>query len=191
MRVKIYQFATNEKNKKISVIKTMNIEKSNINRIRFIENTQRIMNATNSVLGRLMEEDSHIRAGYSDVPALLEMGKGLLVNLDDYTSRNVIKSFLEKSAPVWEKIKNKDITILSENLDTILPQNPFIPRIQYLYGSNPYSRCYVNERETANMWKLIEALIHNSVKFAMFLNDQELLSLLPSNAVQMWKINLN
>lgn len=169
----------------------MDIDKSNVNRVKFIENTQRIMNATNAVLDRLMKEHAHIRGDYSDVPALLEMGKGLLVNLDDTTSRKIIKKFLEKSTPVWDKIKDKDITILSENLDTILPENPFIPRIQYLYGSNSHSRCYVNEKETATMWKLIEALIHNSVKVAVFSNDEELLALLPDGSIEMWKINLN
>lgn len=168
----------------------MNTEKSDVNRVKFIENTQRIMNATNTILKRLMEEHAHIKGDYSDVPALLEIGKGVLVNLDNTTSRNIIKGFLEKSVPVWDKIKSKDISILSENLNVILPENPFIPRIQYLYGSNPKSICYVNESETASMWRLIESLIHNSVKVAVFSNDKELLEIIPKNAVSVWKINL-
>ena len=171
-------------------LKYSNLEKANSNMCKFIENTQRIINATKVILERLMDEHDHIASDYSDVPMLLDIGKRILVDIGSQEQVKLVKTFVEKSIPVWEKVKNKDITVLTENMSLILSDNPFVPRIQYMYGSNPQRRCYVNEKETKNMWTLITALIHNSVKYVYFSGNTELMSIIPDGTIEMFNINL-
>lgn len=169
----------------------INIDKANINMGKFVDNTVRIIDATLASLKRIMEDYSHISEQYSDVPSLLILGKDLLRSTDEESRGKLIKFFLKKSSPVWNEIKNKDMTIIRENMSLILMDSPFIPRIQYIYGNNNDRVCYVNEKEIKIMWNLITALVHNSVKYALFSGDENLIKYLPENVVEEFNIDLS
>lgn len=164
--------------------------KANANMCKFVENTQRVIGKTKLILEGIMKQDRHINNEYSDVPGLLDMAKDLLVGLDHETQLKCLRSFIKKSSPVWYKIKEKDDTILTENLSLILPSNPYVPRIQYIYGNNERKIRYVGEEDIKVMWKLLNALVHNSVKYIIFSEDSELLPLLPEGVIDDFKISL-
>lgn len=166
------------------------MEKANINKCKFIENTQRIIGSTKKIIERLTSENRQLADMYSDIPSLLDIAKEALVNLGDDIHSKVFFTFIRKSIPVWDKIKHKDDTVLTENLGLILPDNPFVSRIQYIYGANPSKTIYVNDVEIKNMWKLMTALIHNAVKYIIFSENSEFIPMLPPNVVEDFKINL-
>lgn len=191
MKIKIYHYVINEKKIYFSYkMSRLDITKAQLNKCKFIENTQRIIGSTNKIIKELMEEHEHIRTEYASIPGLLELGNTILVNLPDDKFEEIITDFFTKSIPVWDKIKNKDITVLTENMSLILSNNQYVPKIQYMYGANEDNLCYVSEKDTKNMWNLITALIHNSVKYVIFSDNKDLLAILPPNTVETWKINL-
>lgn len=166
-----------------------NMEKANINKTKFIENTQRIIGSTKKIIERLTDENKALANMYSDIPGLLEIAGSTLANLGSEFHHNALSQFIEKSLPVWDKIRLKDDTILTENLSLILPNNPYVSRIQYIYGANPSKTIYVNDSEIKNMWKLLTALVHNAVKYIIFSEDPKFYPL-PPNIVDDFKVNL-
>ena len=164
--------------------------KANDNMCKFIQNTQRIIGKTKNILEKIMENNKDINNQYSDVPGLLDMAKDLLVSLDNETQTKFLVKFVKKSSSVWYKIKEKDDTILTENLSLILPSNPYVSRIQYIYGNNEKRINYVDEEDIKIIWKLLNGLVHNSVKYVIFSQNSELLQLLPKDVVENFKISL-
>lgn len=171
-----------------------------LNKNKFVENTQRVIGMTKKIVTRISESDRHISNMYSDIPGLLEMAGNLLVNMGDDIHTKMLHAFLKgvliqkegacDNIPVWKKIKSKDDSVLTENLSVILSENPFVPRIQYVYGANPSKRCYVNQSEIDTMWKLITALIHNSVKYVVHNNVEEFLPHISEELIIQFKIQL-
>lgn len=178
----------------------INEEKAKLNKNKFIENTQRIIGMTKKIVTRISESDRQIANMYSDIPGLLDMAGNFLVDMGDEIHSKMIYSFLKgiliqkegyvDNIHVWRKIKSKDETVLTENLSVILSENPFVPRIQYVYGANPAKRCYVNHHEIDTMWKLITALIHNSVKYAFHNNVVKIIPHIPQELISEFKIQL-
>lgn len=175
-------------------------EKGVLNKNKFIENTQRVIGMTNKIVTRISDSDRQISNMYSDIPGLLKMAGDMLVDMGDEIHTKMLHAFLKgvliqkEGSPdnihVWRKIKSKDDSVLTENLSVILSENPFVPRIQYIYGANPSKKCYVNQNEIDTMWKLITALIHNSIKYAVHNNVKEFLPHIPDELINEFKIQL-
>lgn len=165
-------------------------EKAEVNFCKFIENTRRLIGSTKNIIDRINEENVEIRNNYSDVPSLLQMALDLLSNCGINSQKNLMKTFIFKSIEIWELIRLKDDTVLTEHLSKIIPDNPYVVRIQYVYGSNPSNKCFVDKIEIKKIWNLITALVHNSIKYILFSGDSKYDGLLPRNVVSLWKVNL-
>lgn len=163
--------------------------KADDNLRKFIENLQRVILQTNAILDRISSEDSDVAKRYSDIPPLLNMAKDALVNIGIDGQKKVIKVFIDKSIDVWYMIMNRDDRILTEHLSLILPGDDYVKKIQYLYGANDQRKCYVNEREINNVWKLLTALVHNSAKYVVFSDYEKFTSRLPKEVFNEWKVN--
>ena len=171
-----------------------------LNKNKFVENTQRIIGMTKKIVTRISGSDKQISNMYSDIPDLLEMAGNLLVSMGNEIHIKMLHGFLrgvliqrEESSdniPVWKKIKSKNDSVLTENLSIILSENPFVPRIQYVYGANPTKKCYVNQNEIDIMWKLITALIHNSIKYVIHNNIEEFIPYISKELIDEFKIQL-
>lgn len=171
------------------------------NKNKFVENTQRVIGMTNKIVSRISNADRQIANMYSDIPGLLQMAGDLLVNMGDEIHTKMLHAFLKgilikkegapDDIPVWKKIKSKDDTVLTENLSVILSENPFVPRIQYIYGANPARRRYVSDTEVETMWKLITALVHNSIKYAFHGNHKLFTQHIPDELISEFRIQLD
>lgn len=177
--------------------------KALLNKNKFIENTQRVIGMTRKIVDRISENDKNIKSMYSDIPGLLETAGALLVSMGDDIHMKMINGFLDgllikkqrndvedDGVSIWMKIKERNDSILTNNLSIILPNNPFVPRIQYIYGANPSKRRYVNDAEIEVMWKLITALTHNVIKYVIFSQNQQYIHLIPSEMISEMRISL-
>lgn len=173
--------------------------KANEFKNKFIENTQRILGFTNVIITRISSEDPKIRRLYEDVPSLLDFAKSSLSSMGETTHVNIIIGFIKKildnkkldtadGVHIWHRIHARDDSVLVTNLNVILPENPFIPRIQFIYGNNPDKIRYVSDKEIGTMWNLVTALIHNAVKYVVYSGNESIISMIPRELIEEFKI---
>jgi hypothetical protein len=165
--------------------------KANSEFCKFIQNIQRVIGRTNQILERLIGTDPTIASNYSEIPGALTMGNMLLLNIGVDGQMKFFKTFIEKSINLWEKIRIKDDTILTEHLSIILPDNTYVEKIEFIYGNNPQKKIYVNNAEINYMWKVLTGLVHNSIKYIIFSEDTRFYPLLPDKIIENFGINLN
>lgn len=169
-------------------------EKAELNFCKFIENTCRIIGKTNQIINRILEENRdnrEIQTKYSEVPDLLKIASDLLTNCGVDAQKSFMSSFILKSVNIWELIRLKDDRVLTEHLSEIMPGNGYVENIQYVYGANSSRKCFVNSDEIGVIWKLITAVIHNSIKYIIFSGDSTFVDVLPRDVVKLWKVQLN
>ena len=165
------------------------IDKANENLVKFIGNTRKIILLTTDIGKDLASRTGDLAAKYSDIPDLLELALIVYDAFDDRQKVNFLLGFLEKSLSVWDKIKRKDASILSDNLSIILPENEYIERIQYAYGHNSTRTIYVSDKMVSNMWLLITGLIHNSIKYVILSRNAKLYNtIMGMDAVNFWNV---
>lgn len=164
-------------------------DKANENFCKFIQNIQRVIGKTSQILERVMKADRTIASSYSDIPSTLTMANQLLLHMGVEGQMKFFRTFIEKSINLWENIRVKDDKILTEHLSIILPGNPYVEKIQFIYGGNPQKKIYVDSAEVTMMWKLLTALIHNSIKYIIFSEDTTFYPLLPDNVVEKFSVN--
>ena len=140
------------------------MDKLEANKTKFIKNSIIFVNLTQNILDEILNERKELTAEYSKIPAALKIAKSIL-ELEN--PNKIICGFIDKSYDYWDKIANKDSTILTEHLDIIFGENEYISKIQYLYVNN-----YVSESKLNTLWKLLLAFIHNSVKYIHFSKTQ-------------------
>lgn len=181
----------------------LNQEKANDNFCKFVENTQRITGKTLSIINRLISEDKTIKNSYSDVPGLLQIALDIIPKSGNGMQMQIISGFIDEALikesrdsngnviNICEMVKNKDDKILTEHLGKILSNNPYVERIQYIYGANPSKKCYVNEAEVNIMWKLITAIFHNSIKYVIFSENPKFFGKISKSAVTDLNVNLD
>lgn len=151
----------------------LNQEKANENFCKFINNIQRVIGKTTQIIERIMKVDKNIATNYNDVYGTLKMANDLIINIDSEKQKKLFKTFIKKSLNLWIKIKNKDDSILTEHISIIFPNNPYVEKIQYIYGNNPQKKNFVEPSEMDSIWKLITGLVHNSIKYIIFSEDPE------------------
>lgn len=161
---------------------------------KFIENSQRVIGKTKLILTRIIESsdaaDKKIARSYADIPGTLTSANQLLMGIGGEIQINIFRTFIRKSMPFWEKIHSRDDTILTDNLSLIFPNNPYVGKIQFLYGANNERRCYVKADEINSIWKLINALVHNCIKYIIFSHDEEFFDKMDPDIVEKLNVNL-
>ena len=171
--------------------------KANENLVKFINNTQKVISLTSDVAIDLIKRGGELESLYGDIPDLLEIGKLLFEAYSEADKIKFIVGFVRKTLNdigddiIWDKIKAKDASFLSENLSILLPKNEYVDRIQYAYGGNPTGTIYVQEKHLKNMWKLVQGLIHTSLKYIIFSGNPELYGrVMERNPVEYWELNM-
>lgn len=161
--------------------------------IKFVENSTRIIGLTGSILSSLKERYPNVAKEYEDIPALLELGKTMLINMNTPNMmEDFIIKFFDKAINHLELLRKKDDSILTERLNIIMPDNPYVKRIQYLYGANQGRIKYCTEKEIQNMWLLIHALVHNAIKHIVNKKIEPFYSRIISEcAIDKWKVDFN
>jgi len=158
---------------------------------KFSTNTRKIIMLTNDICKDLSRKPGEIGKKYKNIPGLLDIALLVFDEFKNEKYEEILVDFLQKSIPVWDKIKNRDGSILSENLSLIIPDNEYIPIIQYAYGDNPDGKIHVDDKKIKNMWLLITALIHNSIKYSYYGQNKNLHNLINRyDAVAYWNVKV-
>lgn len=160
---------------------------------KFVENTTRVIGLTNSILASLKQREPAVAARYSDVPGLLDLAKQALVNMitPDMMEKLLI-DFMSKAIDHLELLRVKDDSILTERLSIILPDSPYVERVQYLYGANPKKTRYCTDKEIQTMWLLTHALVHNAVKHIVNNKIEPYCSrILADGVIERWGVDFN
>jgi hypothetical protein len=161
----------------------MNSSKSTDNCNKFIANSKRLIELTKTILSEILRERPELAEEYSKLPDILTFAETMLSAEDQ---NKVICGFIDKSYVYWDKIIDKDFTILTEHLDIIFPKNEYVSKIQYLYINK-----YVNESRLNVLWKLLLAFIHNSVKYIYFSkNPKYYRKIIEDGIIEKYSINL-
>uniref|UniRef100_A0A6C0BEA7 Uncharacterized protein n=1 Tax=viral metagenome TaxID=1070528 RepID=A0A6C0BEA7_9ZZZZ len=170
------------------------LQKANINLVRFSTNTRKLIKLTSDITRLLASKGGVLEEKYKEIPGLLEGGLEYYDLFDDKQKTIFLIEFLKKSLSVWDKIKSKDMSILSENLSIVLPDNPYINIIQYAFGGGLDSdgTVYVDDDKVSNVWLGITGLIHTGLKFVIYSRHNELYEKIMSmDPVSFWGLRLD
>lgn len=155
---------------------------------KFIANTKRVIKLTIAVLKKIEQSNPEIYREYSTIPPLLEFAEK---NLDNSAVANLaLNAFISKAMNNMEELKSRNESILINKIDIILPDNPFNPKIQFLYGNNPQRKCYVSQKDIDALWNLAHGLLHNSVKHCVVNNVEPFKTMIIERGIiEEWNID--
>lgn len=96
---------------------------------------------------------------------VLSLGASLVEKLD---STLMIESFIKKSCPHWDKIKeHNEEYFLSRAFEffTVVPENVIRDMSSLLMGKDKKGEYYVNKTVRENIWKYLESFVRISLKY--------------------------
>lgn len=158
----------------------------------FINNLTKILRITEKEIASTLITNPKLVSKLSDVPGLISVALSYITSLDDNSIQDFMLKFIEKGYRNLSAIKNKEQNILLQELDIILPDNPYIEKIQYMFGNNPERKQYCSDKAISAVWNMIHALVHLSVKHIITNNIQPWKNqILSDRIIEQWEIQFS
>lgn len=177
-------------------------EKTNLQLVKFNENLQRVILKTKVIVNELIKSHPKLATSYGEIPKTLDLaldvvqGTFVLPGFDRiygtmFAFLNKYIEALGKGIDLFGMINDKNDKVLTEHLSALFTNNPYVDKLQYIYGANSERKKYVDESDVATMWKFIIATMHRAIKWAILSGDSRFSNVINKDMVKRFKINMD
>lgn len=153
--------------------------------VKFCNNSNRLVSLTVDIIRKADIPNRELKQSYGKIIDDLDASKALII---PSIVGSYIEQFAEQLLPYLDMVIAKDDSMLINNLDTLLPKNPYTEKVQYIYGKNSENICYCSREDIERVWRLVHGLINNAVKFIVYSNSRSKAKVLATGVVE--KLNI-